>query len=327
MLFSIVVLSYNRPEQIDRILAKLQSASAGDFNLIIKDDCSPRLAEIEAIVKSYSGKHNFDVILHENKSNLGYDRNLLDAFNITESEYVFLLSDDDFVEGERVFELSQLLSMRKYKLYFTPYKDNETKNRINIGSYSFKKFHEIIYNSILFSGLIFDRETVLNLPKNDGFLSSCIYTQVFLTSLIIYTEKKFGEASDNLLFVGGDGENFFGKNSSAINKSVLENRKEIASNLKYQQFLIKTVREISAKTSPMVFLMFMREYNLRLVSYLFRLRFSSLNAFYELKKQMNELKIKSAWYVRVAIFLMPIVPGKLAGVAYDHFKMIFKKSG
>lgn len=327
MLFSIVVLSYNRPEQINRILTKLQFASAGDFNLIIKDDCSPRQGEIKAIVESYSGKHNFDVIFHKNKSNLGYDRNLLDAFNITESDYVFLLSDDDYIEGEQIVDLIQLLSRREHKLYFTPYINKSSECRTNIGNFKINKFDEVIYNSILFSGLIFDRRSVIELPKNESFLSNCIYSQVFLASLIAYKEKDFGGAPRALLYLGGDGENFFGKNQSAINKFVLENRDEVASNLKYQQFLIRTVREIAEKTCPIVFSIFMREYNRRLVSYLLRSRFSGSNAFYELKRHMNDMKIQSTWYVRVAVFLMPIVPSKVAGAVYDFFKMIFKKSG
>lgn len=327
MLFSIVVLSYNRPEQIDRILIKLQSASAGDFNLIIKDDCSPRQDEIKNVVESYSGKHNFDVIFHKNNSNLGYDLNLLDAFNITESEYIFLLSDDDYIEGERIVDLIQVLSRREHKLYFTPYIDKSSECRKNIGNFNINKFNEVIYNSILFSGLIFDRKSVIDAPKNKSFLSNCIYSQVFLASLIAYNEKDFGGAPRALLYLGGEGENFFGKNQSAVNKDVLENRDEVASNLKYQQFLIRTVREIAEKTCPAILPIFMKEYNRRLVSYLLRSKFSGSDDFYELKRHMIDMKIQFPWYVSLVAFVMPIVPNKVAGAVYNFSKMILKKSG
>ena len=82
-------------------------------------------------------------------------------------------------------------------------------------------------------------ETVLDLKKDVNFLSDCIYTQVYLASKIIYNEKKFGFMNSDLLMLGGDGENFFGKNPSATNSEDLANRQHFLSNLRYQNFLIK----------------------------------------------------------------------------------------
>lgn len=327
MLFSIVVLSYNRPEQIDRILTKLQSASAGNFNLIIKDDCSPRQDEIKAIVKSYSGKHNFDVIFQKNDSNLGYDRNLLDAFNITESEYVFLLSDDDYIEGERIVDLIHILSRREYKLYFTPYIDKLNECRKNIGNFSINKFNEVIYNSILFSGLIFDRRSVIELPKDESFLSNCIYSQVFLSSLLAYKEKGFGRAPSALLYLGGDGENFFGENQSAVNREVLRNRTSITSNLKYQKFLLNVVERISKSTEESIYKRFIAEYNRRLIAYLLRARSLGWGDFRELTASIKKSNFDLAWHVKLAMYLFVITPDFIAKSLYKFLVAYFKKSG
>ena len=321
------MLSYNRPEQIDRILKKLQSASAGDFNLIIKDDCSPRQDEIKAIVESHSGKHNFDVIFHKNKSNLGYDRNLLDAFNITESEYVFLLSDDDFVVGERLFDLIQILSKREHKLYFTPYIDKLSQCRINIGKFNINKFNEVIYNSILFSGLIFDRKSVIELPKDELFLSNCIYSQVFLASLIAYKERDFGRASSDLLYLGGDGKNFFGENQSAVNSEVLRNRTSITSNLKYQNFLLAVVASVSKSTDASIYKLFIAEYNRRLISYLLRARSLGLSGFRELTTSIRNSNIDLAWYIRPAMYFFLIIPDFIARSLRRCLIGCFKKAG
>ena len=53
MLLSIVVLSYNRPEQIERILKNFIDFKDDRVQLIIKDDVSPRFSEIERIVNDY----------------------------------------------------------------------------------------------------------------------------------------------------------------------------------------------------------------------------------------------------------------------------------
>jgi glycosyltransferase involved in cell wall biosynthesis len=327
MLFSIVVLSYNRPKQIKRIFEKIISAAPGDYNLIIKDDCSPRQKEIEQIVYEYAGKVNFNVVFWKNQENLGYDKNLLDAFNVTEADYVFLLSDDDYVDGRYIDKLVDILSLRQFKMYFTPYNCNNLVNRINVCSFNFHRFQEVIYNSILFSGLIFDRKAVNDLPLDRDFLSKCIYTQVYLASLIIYNDGKFGEGPVNLLYLGGDGENFFGKNQSSNGQAYLQNRDAIDSNLKYQSLLINVVKRIAIDTNLEIFNIFKNEYDKRLVAYLLRVRSQGLTVYFNFKKSLEENLNEYSWYVRFSIFVFPLVPGYLAVLIYKFLRSNFRKSG
>jgi glycosyltransferase involved in cell wall biosynthesis len=327
MLLSIVVLSYNRPEQVDRILCNLLSASSSEFNLIIKDDCSPRQSEIESIVESYAKKARFEIVLYKNKSNLGYDRNLLDAFAITESDYIFLLSDDDYINGARLIDLIKLLSRREYKIYFTPYQDRGGACRSGIRPYELARFDEVIYNSILFSGLIFYRKSVLRLPRDEGFLSSSIYTQVYLASVLIFNEKEFGYAPNDLLHLGGDGENFFGKNESAINGEGLRDRSCITSNLRYQMLLLAVVYKVGEATSMSVINIFMIEYNRRLISYLFRARSLGLIKFNMLVNAIEEAGINVAWYIKPLTRILPLVPSFLANTIVQYAVKILKRAG
>jgi glycosyltransferase involved in cell wall biosynthesis len=327
MLLSIVTLSYNRPEQIERILKNLIKSDPGDYNLIIKDDCSPRQSEIEKVVESYANKVKFEIIFHKNITNLGYDRNLLDAFNIIDSDYIFLLSDDDYIDGEYLSCLCDLLSRREYKLYFTPYEHYGSRNRVKLNSFDLVRFHEVIYNSILFSGLIFCRGSVLRLVKDESFLSNCIYTQVYLAAVLVFNEKKFGEAPVNLLYLGGDGENYFGKNQSSSNQEQLRDRISITANLMYQKLLIEVVREISRVTSPLIFINFKKEYDKRFVAYLFRARTLGLSDFFALKNGIKKTNYKYTWIVNFFMFVLPMVPGFMAGAIYDYLKLKLKKSG
>jgi glycosyltransferase involved in cell wall biosynthesis len=298
-----------------------------DFNLIIKDDCSPRQKEIQAIVERYKDKVNFDLSFHRNPSNLGYDKNLLDAFNITDSDYVFLLSDDDYIDGAYMGELSKSLSKRINKIYFTPYNHDGVLNRFNIKPYRLSEFHEVIYNSILFSGLIFDRLTVLSMIKDEEFLSNCIYTQVYLSSIIIYNEKKFGELTSKLLYLGGDGENFFGKNQSAINKDILQDRSRITSNLNYQVLLFKVVDKISDVTHPSVFKIFKKQYNLRLIGYLLKARISGLDNFKLVVNHIKKLNIHTDWRVRLSSKIILLFPEKICNAAHKLAVRLLRKSG
>lgn len=300
MLLSIVVLSYNRPEQIKRILDNLEGAKSGDFEIVIKDDNSPLKEEIRRTVLHYKSILNVKLRLHENDHNLGYDRNLIDSFDIVSSRYVFLLSDDDYVAGNKIADLLQVLAREEYDVYFTPYNNGSILSRTKFTNNTANEFAHIIYNSILFSGLVFRRERVLSLNKDMGFLSSCIYSQVYLSSVIIFHSGAYGFLPTDILFLGGDGENYFGKNESAENRELLSNRKHIAANLNYQSFLLRVVKAISKETNEKVYTDFSDEYFKRLISYGLKARSTGILNYIDF--YMAYLKSKLSFYPSAAFF-------------------------
>lgn len=328
MILSIVVLSYNRPTQVERILKNLVGVASSEFNLIIKDDVSPLHKEINSVVEHYKSKLGFDVQLYSNEVNMGYDRNLLDAFNVTSSEYVFLLSDDDYIDGKKLNELIQVLSKREKKIYFTPYLENGIIRRANINeAFKLTKFSDVVYNSILFSGLVLHRQTVLNLPKDFSFLSNCIYTQVYLTCVIIFHEEDFGFAPENLLYLGGDGENYFGKNSSAQNSGLLIDRNQILSDFNYQQFLIRVVHKVSIDTSSLVYKSFLSEYRKRLVAYALRSRAAGLKGYISFLSGYASSEIGGGLFLSFIFIILFFLPSFITNKLYIFLKNNFKKSG
>ena len=328
MILSIVVLSYNRPVQVERILKNLDRVTSSSFNLIVKDDCSPLQNEIRSIVECYRSKLNFDVQFYPNAVNLGYDRNLLDAFNVSSSDYVFLLSDDDYIDGNKLNELIQVLSEKAKKVYFTPYIENGKIRRTNINvAFELAKFSDFVYNSILFSGLILHRQTVLNLPKDLSFLSNCIYTQVYLTCVIIFHEEDFGFAPENLLYLGGDGENYFGKNSSAQNSRLLIDRNQILSDLNYQQFLLRVVHKVSIDTNALVYKSFLTEYKKRLVAYALRSRTVGLKGYISFLKGYASSEIVGGLFLSLVFIMLFFLPSFITKELYIFVKENFKKSG
>lgn len=328
MLLSIVVLSYNRPLQVKRILDNLLGVFSSDFNLIIKDDCSPLQSEIAEVVSSYKSRLGFEVIFHANKSNLGYDRNLLDAFNITGAEYVFLLSDDDFLVGNKILELIDSLRDKDKKVYFTPYSESHIIRRMPIHkSFDLKEIAHIIYNSILFSGLVFHRETVVSLPKDVGFLSNCIYTQVYLFTVIAYNESDIGFLPPKVLCLGGDGENYFGKNDSAINSNLLADRASVNSDLNYQKFLLEVVLKVATDTNPIVYKYFFREYSKRLIAYALRARSAGFCSYLDYMKSYYFFRESRSFFVSLCVLSLVFFPSSLCFKIYSLLKHRFKRSG
>lgn len=327
MLLTVVVLSYNRPQEIKCILNRLIGFSSADFSLIVKDDASPLQDEIIAIVESYKDLLSIPVFFHCNSLNLGYDRNLLNAFDIVQSEYLMLLSDDDYLDGNHLDELMMHLQKRSHKLYFTPYLDNGNIRRSQNSGYSLNKFSDVIYNSILFSGLVFDVDSVRRLKLDREFLSNCIYTQVYLASCLVFHEKNFGFLPAGALRLGGDGENFFGLNQSATNSELLSDRKKITSNLIYQRFLLLVVEAIAHDTDPLVATSFAREYRMRLLAYALRVRAEGIASYFLFIKEF----LKGASFRSLGSSLLFLsflfIPKSIARGIYEFGVRRFRRSG
>jgi len=333
MLLSVVILSYNRPDQIRRILDNFVGVEQKDFNIIIKDDMSPKIDDIKEIFNTYKDQISVDVIFHKNNKNMGYDRNLLDAFTITDAEYIFLLSDDDYVAGCEIKNLITAIYEKKLKIYFTPYTDHsiDVVNRTFENSYkehvSLSEFPEIIYNSILFSGLIFHRKTVLQLSLDREFLSNCIYTQVYLAVSIIFETRSYGAIPSGVLHLGGDGENYFGKNSSAKNSDILSDRNKISSNLNYQQFLLAVVTKLSLSTDPMINELFLKEYKKRLISYGLRARSYGLNIYFDFIRAYLNSKLPFFIVPSFLFVFVTFLPSKISGKINSIAKKLLRHAG
>lgn len=327
MLLSIVVLSYNRPEQIKRILENLLEAPNSEFNLIIKDDQSPKREEIHQIVEHYQSSLKFEVIFHSNRENLGYDRNLLDSFSITNSDYIFFLSDDDYILGEKIPDLLALLRKKEFSVYFSPYTSKGKINRQIKSKYYIGDFSNIIYNSVLFSGLIFDREKVNHLQKDIDFLSNCIYSQVYLSSLLVFNEKSYGVAPIKLLVLGDDGENYFGKNPSATNSDILMDRESILSNLNYQVFLLTVVKVIASDTNALIYKIFVREYKKRLIAYAFKARASGKIVYRSFLSHYEKSDLPNAVWLSFLLKCFYLIPDIISKYIYNIGITLFRKSG
>lgn len=327
MLLSIVVLSYNRPAQIERILKNFIGFNDNRVQLIIKDDVSPRIIEIREIFSFYKNKLDIDIFLINNEKNLGYDLNLLDSFWAIESDYVFLLSDDDFVRTDFLPDLLNLLSIKSYSVYFTPYIRNGVLNRYNISSYKINNFADVIYNSILFSGLIFECNSVKKLDMNKEFLVNSLYTQVFISALLIYQSKEFGEMPKDILYVGEDGENFFGKNESAINNEILADRDSITADLNYQKFLIEVVNEISYYTNSNIRILFLKEYKKRLLGYMFRSRAYGVRVYFNFVTSFLYSHANKYFIHNILLFILFLIPPSLTKYIYGYGIKNIRNSG
>lgn len=327
MNLSIVILSYNRPKQIERILKYFVGFHSADIEIIIKDDNSPRCEEIREIVERCSIDIGLRVFYCCNEYNLGYDLNLLSSFDLSKADYVMLLSDDDYILPEKLSIFVEDLKNGSHDVYISPYTSNDVKMRSSYFEYSLKNIPHIIYNTILFSGLVFRRQAVNSLRMDKNFLSNCIYTQVYLAVMLILKNKSYGVAPDGIICVGGDGENFFGKNQSAVKSDKLSNRQLVESNLKYQQFLLAVIDEISAKSGIPVAKYFWGQYSIRLVSYAINVRSLSFMKYLRFIKAYFVLDIRRSVIISGVFLFILFIPSRIAGMVYNLGVARYRKSG
>ncbi len=97
---SICIPSYNRPDEIYRLLKSIDAASHDEIEIVVCEDMSPRRTEISAKVMEYANHSDYDVKYYENKENLGYDKNLRELIQKASGEYIIFMGDDDWFVPE-----------------------------------------------------------------------------------------------------------------------------------------------------------------------------------------------------------------------------------
>jgi hypothetical protein len=168
---------------------------------------------------------------------------------------------------------------------------------------------------------------VLALELDRDFLSNCIYTQVYLAGCIAYETKSYGTIPSGVLHLGGDGDNFFGKNAAAKNSDVLSDRSKLSSNLNYQPFLLKVVEKLSQSTDSRITPLFLKEYKKRLISYGLRSRSHGLKCHMGFINSYMSSKVPFFILPFISFLLTIILPSNIAGKVNALAKKFSRHSG
>ena len=94
-LISICIPTYNRPQQLQRMLESIDTTKVEDIDIVISENCSPKQAETRAVVEEYKKTHPYEVHYFENERNLGYDKNIRAAVARATGRFCVFFSDDD----------------------------------------------------------------------------------------------------------------------------------------------------------------------------------------------------------------------------------------
>lgn len=97
---SICILSYNRPRQLRDLLWSIDISDGTTFEIVILDDCSPRLEDIKSVVREFQLSNSIPLRFESNPKNCGYDITLSRVTSLATGEWIIYMGDDDlFVKG------------------------------------------------------------------------------------------------------------------------------------------------------------------------------------------------------------------------------------
>lgn len=334
-ILTVAILSYNRPIELLRCLESLLPLPIG-VKVEIYDDASPLINDIcNTIAPFLSENPEFKISI--SNENIGYDANLLNSIVKSKSDYVMLLSDDDYLEAGCLNSILSSLLLKPMPISFVRYCDRDLsaswnppplgKGRRDFGrdmyfdGNYFVSNGSILYNSILFSGLIFKREEVCKLFDKLTNYDKSIYIQVAIFS---YLTKEFGV---NYIHGPGiiacaDGINGFGTNSASNNNSDLIDRSTIHSNLKYNKRLIKVIDSIYLDLdlkSGFIY-NFFSEFNFRNFSGMRYARKMGRSYLVEYWKDLGEVtryRSPKHWAIFFTMFILPLsLNTALSNIAY-----------
>lgn len=98
VVLSICVPSYNRPEQLEKLLLSIDG-NPDNLEIVICEDCAPKRVEVRAIVEKFTKRTKYPVVYEENEVNLGYDGNFRRLIEIASGRFVLFLGDDDWFKA------------------------------------------------------------------------------------------------------------------------------------------------------------------------------------------------------------------------------------
>lgn len=218
---SICIPSYNRPDELHRLLSSIDSVKISDVEIVICEDMSPKRVQIRNKVEEFMKSSDYEVKYIENIENMGYDRNLRELISNASGEYIIFMGDDDvFVPKglDKYIEFLQDHSNLGYVLKTSRTVKND--NSIEEFRYfpetkyfekGFDSFITLFRKSVFISGFTFKREYALDYMI-DKFDSSLLFQLYLLAEITLKYDSAYCDILLTEQYEGGTP--FFGSSET-----------------------------------------------------------------------------------------------------------------
>lgn len=328
MILTIGITSYNRINELKRCLKSIDTKYADDIEVIVSEDCSPMHLDIEKMVLEEKEQSKYDIKFYSNEKNLGYDKNLGEIIKKANGSFILFMSDDDKFYPNQIDSIILTLKNNiNCGILYTSFIYANTKKLDRFHGYNhdinatFYDAGKYIYDSILFSGLVFNKEYIKNIDA-ERFINYN-YFQVYL---FLNTISKHGGIykKDPLVICVSDGENAYGISESSGGNKLLADRKSVISNLEFNKKLIEIIECFDKDNNSKVFKQFERQYNLHSYSGLSIARKSGKKYFNEYWNKLRTLGIKIGIIPHIYYILLLVFGNNVDNLMY-FFRKLLKK--
>ena len=317
-ILSIGITSYKRLKELERCINSIQTKYVDEIEVIVSEDCSPLSKEIGELVNKMATEKAFTLKFAPNEHNLGYDGNLGAIIKKSQGKFVFLCSDDDSIFEDCLDGIIEYLRDDKggFGVFYAPfvYGDTRRKDRNHRTDMDIVQGEEnackYIYDSILFSGLIFRKEYVEKMDV--ARFKNMNYFQVYMFLKMVYHYGAHYFAYPSILCVG-DGENAYGIAESSGGNALLADRTSVLSNLEFDKTLSKVIMMFDEEEGTHVFSAFESQYSLRSYSLMSLARLQGRTFFKDYWKKLNSQEnIKLKPIARIYYWMLLICGTKLS---------------
>lgn len=191
-LLSICIPSYNRPNELIRLLESVDISEKNKVEIVICEDHAPKREEVRKAVTAFSGKSEYTVRYVENAVNLGYDRNLKECIKQANGTWIMYMGDDDMFVPHAMDEYIHFLEeheelgyiLRSYQALHSDGTTEYFKYYENTQFFEpgFSTYVELFRKSVFISGFAFKKEPAMK-NLTDRFDGSLLYQLYILAEI------------------------------------------------------------------------------------------------------------------------------------------------
>ena len=198
MILSIAIPSYDRPDEILRLLNSIDLKDFKDFEVVICEDYSKSRNEIREAIYRFKEESEINIQYFENNENFGYDRNIIELLHKASGEFVLFMGDDDYFNEGVLKKYIDFLKknrdvgyvLRSY-LSRNPVGYTEEFRYLKNEKYFEPGVDTVLFNfkrSVSLAGFTISREKAL--PYTDcALIEGTLLTQIYLMSEVCLRYK------------------------------------------------------------------------------------------------------------------------------------------
>lgn len=199
MKLTIAIPTYNRAEKLIKTIESLLPQLTQDCKLLIIDNCSNINIE-NRLLNIIPSSFHLDFKFIKNNFNIGGNSNILKCFELCETKWLWVLSDDDQIEKDAISTIFNEINNFPNAIninFYSPHilHPKRYEEKVLIGKKEFLENIDSMGSSIFISTNIYNTEMFRN--QSETFLNpySCcpqwliIYNSLNENSINIYTDK------------------------------------------------------------------------------------------------------------------------------------------